>query len=283
MNFFFVVGFLLSTSLTIIGHNLIWNDDASPKNILGKNNDNEKLNNSKWPFIVGLMMKQSGQVFCSGTILSSLSVLTAAHCLAGGEMDAPTPDQVQVKIVQANQKDKTTFDVLNWHFPKQFEQNKDKIEWDIVVIILKQPIVNQKVKESKVCLADKVIEPDPKGCLVMGWGRQSQTGPQLGAPLFEEMNVHLTSEGDCLKFYPTRNKKQLICVQKVKDKGTSDKTPCMGDSGGPLICPIKGDKKTYLQFGIVGFGFICGHEPTFFASVSQFTDWISETVKNGVK
>ena len=80
----------------------------------------------------------------------------------------------------------------------------------------------------------------------------------------------------------------MICAGLVSGK----KSACNGDSGGPLV--VKADGGQYVQVGVVSWGIFplieeegddrkvkCGYPQLFsyYARVSQFTDWISQKMK----
>lgn len=57
---------------------------------------------------------------------------------------------------------------------------------------------------------------------------------------------------------------------------------CTGDSGGPLMLPIRtnGSHFPFYQIGIVSFGIGCGRpcRPGIYVNVAHYADWISKKI-----
>jgi len=63
--------------------------------------------------------------------------------------------------------------------------------------------------------------------------------------------------------------KKFYLGDKVPDAGK-------GDSGGALVCPVKGEPDKLLQFGVLSRGSNdCGAAPSIFTSISPYLDWIA--------
>lgn len=69
----------------------------------------------------------------------------------------------------------------------------------------------------------------------------------------------------------------FLCAGGAKDEDT-----CVGDGGGPLICPISdSDDDRYQQIGITSWGLGCNAEgvPGVYANVAFFRDWIDKQME----
>lgn len=69
------------------------------------------------------------------------------------------------------------------------------------------------------------------------------------------------------------NESYILCA------GYADgsKSPCHGDSGGPMMLPIfENGRFPYYQIGVVSYGYYCGrpNSPGMFANVQKYIDWI---------
>ena len=69
----------------------------------------------------------------------------------------------------------------------------------------------------------------------------------------------------------------MICVI---DKDTK-KSPCSGDSGGPLIVPKSSSDDTSVVIGIASWVTSCdGEKPAVFADVINYLNWIKPKMEN---
>ena len=70
----------------------------------------------------------------------------------------------------------------------------------------------------------------------------------------------------------------MICVI---DKDTK-KSPCSGDSGGPLIVPKSSSDDTAVVIGVASWviGYCNGEMPAVFADVINYLNWIKPKMEN---
>ncbi|XP_077998487.1 elastase-1-like [Glandiceps talaboti] len=109
-------------------------------------------------------------------------------------------------------------------------------------------------------------------CQVAGWGQTYVDGPVSDVLL--ETTVDVIDNQNCLAYW-TFITNDMLCA------GTGNGSPCMGDSGSPLLCnDVNGDLKV---FGIVTFGGHCGapNIPEGFIRISSFHDELVSVISGG--
>lgn len=64
--------------------------------------------------------------------------------------------------------------------------------------------------------------------------------------------------------------------------GEEGKDACVGDGGGPLMCPMPKEDNRYFQAGIVSWGIGCGlkNVPGVYTDVRVISEWIKTELKN---
>ena len=113
--------------------------------------------------------------------------------------------------------------------------------------------------------------------IVVGWGNTHEEGPQSEALL--KVQVKAWSHKKCKGNYAKYQKKiygSQFCASDL------EKDSCQGDSGGPAM--VKNDQLHWVVVGVVGvvsYGIVCAHHkfPGVYTRVSQYIDWIGNTIK----
>ena len=107
--------------------------------------------------------------------------------------------------------------------------------------------------------------------VVTGWGDTTWGGSQH-AIVMREVTVRTQSTEQCQGQYgPNKFHESMICAE------TAGKSPCEGDSGGPLA--FLGQNDSYSQVGVVSWmekGCAEMGYPAVFTRVTSFLDWIRE-------
>jgi len=203
--------------------------------------------------------------FCGGAILSSDTIITAAHCTLGQNIDT-------FKVV-VNEHDVTVDDgqeVLDICSKKEHPSYSSHTNaHDIAILTLCKPVTFTP-KVSPICLPEQPGEDyDNVLSTVTGWGTLSLGGAQ--SDVLMGVNVTTIDNTECDNDYGGGViQESMICAK------APGKDACQGDSGGPLITKEPGD--FYSLIGIVSFGAGCA-DPNFpgvYARVTEDLGWIKE-------
>ncbi|KFD66534.1 hypothetical protein M514_01531 [Trichuris suis] len=206
-------------------------------------------------------------------------VLTAAHCIV--ELDKRTGRMIMkrienivvtVAVHMRNDPERTRVrvrDLRDGGYEREFGPR------DIAVLRLEKKIPYTKFTRP-VCLPEKVDRlPVGEECYVAGHGNlfmQSHSSPEE----LRMVRVAVWSKEDC---------KASVDPGKELDyetqfcAGTGDAGSQKGDSGGALVCKIRG---RFIQYGIVSFGsedLIALDKASKYTFVPKYIDWIESANK----
>ncbi|XP_038206940.1 CLIP domain-containing serine protease 14D-like isoform X2 [Zerene cesonia] len=209
---------------------------------------------------------------CSGSIINSRYILTAAHCIQDtiigvrvGEHDISTSEDCYQNMCETHIQD-IPIDKITTHPKWNFQKRIN----DIALIRVAEEINLTPANVQPICLP---LNPNlqnedliGKNAVVSGWG------------LIE------TSEASTVLLKVTVP--IVVCVNKTRTQicaGERFRDSCRGDSGGPLMLEDEyGDTMRFVQFGIVSYGtrFKCGSStPGTYTDVRKYVDWILETIE----
>lgn len=172
---------------------------------------------------VGLVT--DGQVFCSGFIVSSRLVLTAAHCLTNSDHH-PLSQNISIYLGEGAEGGtvplEDTYPVEGGKTHPDYDAIPMRVgQFDTAYLVLKTPISNLPPVE-------------------MVKGGELWESLQTGAP-FAVMGFGLRGDGFGLK-YQVRSKVDSYTVNELTFRGASGDA-CPGDSGGPVFSEIDGRLK----------------------------------------
>jgi len=253
---------------------------VAPKCSCGKHNkDESRIVNGQetkpheYPFFAALVRKGSSHVFCGGSLISDIWVLSASHCvvytaartqvvLGGHDMDRPESSRQFIDVASVIRHENYI---------------AAQVKNDIALYKLARPVTFTS-QISPVCLPPKSFTDDlyKTDATVMGYGHTSHKG--TGTRVLHDVQVKLMSYTDCRNFgsyYGALVTQDNICTYTV------GKDSCQGDSGGPLVYD-KNDRLT--QIGVVSWGLECAsvNKPGVFAKVENFLGWIHEKTSNTI-
>jgi secreted trypsin-like serine protease len=222
---------------------------------------------NQYPWQVALLSSQfSSHSFCGGSLLSSDTVLTAAHCVNGYSLPYvgfPKDDVTlqNAKKIQASQ-------VLRHPYYSNGYSN------DFAIIKLSTPVVFDDSTQP-ICLPNPNTNYDDNLAEVTGWG-ETYTVPSDD---LMTVNVTTMTNEECQelhdKYAPNRNAvidSNMICA------GDPGKDSCQGDSGGPMIT-LSEDGTYFSQIGVVSWGIGCASStPGVYSRVTKQLYWIIKQI-----
>ena len=174
-------------------------------------------------FQVAIASPNRNTPFCGGAILSSDTIITAAHCTIGKIVGS-------VKVI-VNEHDVTvddgqeTFDVCSKKEHPNY--NTDTNEHDFAILTLCKPLTFSK-NVASICLPGQSGDSyDDVLSKVTGWGTLSENGPLSNVLMGADVNTIGNAECDA-DYGSGIIKDSMICAK------APGRDACQGDSGGKI-------------------------------------------------
>merc|ERR1712106_868416 len=210
---------------------------------------------NEYPWQVGLLRSQSDSTpFCGGSLLSSKTVLTAAHCTVGGDANYVLLGEHDVTAQDGEMK------VRVCERKEHFDYKSNNQDNDFAILTLCE---------------DVPFETDIKPACLPPTNTLASGGFQPS--VLHEVTVTTMSNPACAgwntAYSPSQILPSMICAS-----GTN-KDFCQGDSGGPLVVPES--TGYYTLVGVVSWGYGCAQAdaPGVYSRVTSVLGWINENVQ----
>ena len=228
-----------------------------------------------FPYLAFVYFRDGGEAeACSGTVVSSNVVLTAAHCVVDSA-GAPRPAAVCRVVtgdVDWEAGDRVLSAVTAVAVHPEYAPSGERANWaDVAVLQLSRPIAAPPVRLA--------TEPWAAGtaALIAGWGKLSPGQPGPSATAHYATTAVQPAElcaGAANHFDPSGQ----LCVLDAAERAHS---ACSGDSGGPLLVVTPGSADEPLEIGIASFSASEGcapSSPQYYTRADLVAPWVAAEV-----
>ncbi|XP_033821739.1 transmembrane protease serine 6 [Periophthalmus magnuspinnatus] len=230
--------------------------------IVGGSNASE----GEWPWQASLQVR--GQHVCGAALVTSVWLLSAAHCFSELSVLQPSLWTVYLGKVLLDQpsplEERRSLQQILLH---QYYQ-PDKHDYDLALLRLEQPSLAQPV-----CLPPPTYLLSPgRVCWITGWGALYEGG--RASNVLQKVDVQLVSEEACVDSYGLHISPRMLCAGYAKGQ----KDSCQGDSGGPLVCQESGGR--WFLAGVVSWGHGCARPGYYgvYTRLSSLSLWVQEHI-----
>src|ERR671913_445879 len=201
--------------------------------------------NGNYPFMAYVKLYRNGKRsgFCAGSLIDRNSVLTAAHCLLNTTGAVVVVGRSDLRKKNRGQEIGASRPFIHPRFIGN--------GYDAGVLKLRRPV--KGIKPIKLATAKQNNLENPAHILTAaGWGVMKQR-PDILPKRMHEVSVPVVSDSRAKRAYQSQGPKYLPSLNVAA--GKKGKSPCFGDSGGPLF-----DSGSRTQVGITSHGAVqkCG-------------------------
>jgi len=224
------------------------------------------------PYQVALHITFGGGTgLCGGSVLTTRSALTAAHCPIGSSSTLVIAGAHNRNVVEPNQQRRT---VTSANYRIHAQYNPSNLNNDIAILITPTPaftfnaFVTATRRPAGAQLQELFVGDQARST---GWGRVTNTGA-TSAVLRKAYNFIITNAA-CAQVYGTAVVfAGVLCIETAQ----SNQGTCNGDSGGVLS--VQRGAGQWVQVGVTSFGAAAGCVagfPSGFARMTHHDAWIN--------
>ena len=228
-----------------------------------------------WPWIVAILRAAESDTYraqyCSGVLIDSTWVLTAAHCVSGF-----SAADIELAV--------GAYDLSSFSGPRiaakrlivHPDYNTSQINNDIALIEL-----TQASSQSTISLfsgqSNDNIPADLTGVILtaLGWGMADSGSNWYYPEKLRQVDLPVVSNSYCNTIYSTTLGAGQLCAGYYEGKDV-----CNGDSGGPVVTRVDDQ---WVHAGLVSYGMPCekyGGWYGVYTRTSAYRDFIGQYVPN---
>nr|XP_039268384.1 hemicentin-1-like [Styela clava] len=253
--------------------NMLRDADGKPRKTPQRIIGGENATAGMWPWQVHIFLRTS---LCGGSLINTLWVVSAAHCIASfGDV---SKQRLQVRL--------GVLDTTNFQLPSIQTRRVTRIiqhekydfpKYDIALLRMnKAVVVSDLIKP--ICLPHGEIPPTGLKCFATGYGVTVVGGS--AAKYLQQVDLPIVDTKVCKKAYEGEHdivEDIMICAGYTE----GGKDACQGDSGGPLMCQ-RCDSCDWFLAGVTSFGSGCGDAGYYgvYTKVEYFEQWIASKIKS---
>ncbi|KAG5281703.1 hypothetical protein AALO_G00047860 [Alosa alosa] len=222
------------------------------------------------PWQVAIINKATSTVFCGGSLLSDVWVVTAAHCITKSK--GPFFSRLGEHDKRKNEKSERDHEVDDVILNPHYDAKKSLYNHDIALLHLQTPVIFSDYI-IPICLGTngftEFLLRNAATSLVSGWGQVRFGGRD--SPTLQKVQVPYVDRTECKRSSSDHVSNFMFCA----GYDTLEKDACLGDSGGPHASMYK---DTWFLTGIVSWGEECAKEGKYgiYTRISKYFQWISD-------
>lgn len=216
--------------------------------------------NRKYRFIAALRNTSEGssvyrQQYCAGTMIDENSVLTAAHCIKGEDVNVSRRDlRVTAGATVLKRSAGQTLKVSRIELHPRYRPSGTR-KYDAAVLTLAGRIPDIPTVRIPAATSNGLETPG-RNATIAGWGSTVRQPPRgnVNPPSFpvrmREATVPIVRDSTADRVYKGYTPSLMVAA------GRKGKDTCQGDSGGPIF--FTSGAGAPFQVGITSFGAGCG-------------------------
>lgn len=233
---------------------------------------------SEFPDRSYLAFVSTGTGDCSGSIIASSWVLTAAHCV-----DTSESSSVSVYVTGTNTRDGVVHSARQLFRHPKFQASDKVAGFDVALIELEKPI-ESSTNFCAVALNSDTDGPSPKTFVrATGYGSVSEAWIGGASRNLHRVDLPVISTADCISALGgdavDLSGQVHLCAGHTDSACDGD--TCLGDSGGPVVVR---NEDGFVQVAMTTGGIGCarGGVPGVYTRIGGVLEWIETVVGENV-